>query len=396
MCYRSRVLAVLLIIPVVAVLVTAACGSGGRLRVVTVYAGSLKENLVGLSCRQQVLVYLPPTYGHDEERRYPVLYFLPGYDDPAWIFSGGALQGFRLRDTMDRLVSGGRIREMIVVLPSGSTPLGGTFYVNSPVLGQWEDYISQDLVEYVDSHFRTLRRSSGRAIAGTTAGGSGALLLAMRHPDVFGSVYALDPVLLRPGAMNEAGLCDRAEVNRLVNLQEEWSLLPQHRARLSLTLYLQSRLGSSAESEHLQAFFVAMGAAFSPEPENRGLPIRLPYRRTARGLVPDPTAGDAFEAGLGGWAEKVVRYGPNLRCLRLIALDYGIETGIRWLPEGCAHVADLFASAGIPHRRLAHAGNQEDRFGERMQDFLLPMVSEVLHAQKGDPASAGQSAGCSE
>ena len=396
MCDRSRPLAVLLIIPVVAVLVTTACGSGSRLRVVTVYAGPLKENLVGLSCRQQVLVYLPPTYGHDEERRYPVLYFLPGYDDPAWIFTGGALQGFRLRDSMDRLLSGGRIREMIVVLPSGSTPLGGTFYVNSPVLGHWEDYISQDLVEYVDSRFRTLRCPSGRAIAGTTAGGSGALLLAMRHPDVFGSVYALDPVLLRPDAMDEAGLGSEVEVNRLVNLQEEWSLLPQRRARLSLTLYLQSRLGSSADSEHLQAFFVAMGAAFSPEPGHRGLPIRLPYRRTAWGLVPDSTARAAFEAGLGGWEKKVVRYGKNLRCLRLIALDYGTETGVRWLPEGCAHVAALFASAWIPHRRMPHPGNQEDRFGERMEDFLLPMVSEVLHAQKRDPSATLQPVACSD
>ena len=396
MGYRSRRLAAVLIFPLIAVLFTAACGGSSRLHEVTVYAGSLKENLVGLSCRQQVLIYLPPSYRYGGERRYPVLYFLPGYDDPVWTFTGGALQGFRLRDSMDRLLSRGQIGEMIVVLPSGSTPLGGTFYVNSPVLGQWEDYVSQDLVEYVDSHFPTLRCPSGRAIAGTTAGGSGALILAMHHPDVFGSIYALDPVLLRPGAMDGAGLCDQVEMNRLVSLQQDWSRLPQRRARLSLTLFLQARLGSSAESEHLQAFFVAMGAAFSPDPDNRGLPIRLPCRRTAGGLAPDPTARAAFEAGLGGWLDKIVRYGPNLRRLRLIALDYGTDTGIHWLPEGCIYLADLLASSGIPHRRLAHAGDQEDLFRERMEGFLLPIVSEVLHAQKQDLGSVGQPAGSGE
>jgi S-formylglutathione hydrolase len=175
------------------------CGGRSRLLALNVNALSLRENTVGLSNRQQVLVYLPPSYGQSGQRRYPVLYFLPGYDDPAWIFAGGALQGFRLRDAMDRLTSEGRIGEMIVVLPSGATPLGGTFYTNSSVLGRWEDYISGELVEYVDTLFRTQRSPAGRAIAGTTAGGSGALILAMHHPDIFGSVYALDPVLLRPG-----------------------------------------------------------------------------------------------------------------------------------------------------------------------------------------------------
>ena len=390
MTYQGRRLALQLIIPVVSGLVAMACGGRSRLRELTVDAPSLKQNVMGLSSRQPVLVYLPPSYGRPEQRRYPVLYFLPGYDDPVWIFTGGALQGFRLREAMDRLLSDGRIREMIVVLPSSATPLGGTFYSNSPVLGHWEDYISRELVEYVDSHFRTVRCPSGRAIAGTTAGGSGALIIAMRHPDVFGCVYALDPVLLRPGVLDEGGLCSPAEVDRLLGLQEAWSLLPDRRARLALTLYLQARLGSSVESEHLQAFFLAMGAALSPDPSRRGLPIRLPYRRTAGGLTPDPSACAAFESGLGGWKEKVIRYGPNLRRLRLVALDYGTETGIRWLPEGCRYVSDVLASAGIPHRTLPHAGNQEDRFRERMEGFLLPLVSEVLHAQQRDLVSAGQ------
>jgi len=84
---------------------------------------------------------------------------------------------------------------------------------------------------------------------------------------------------------------------------------------------------------------------------------------------------------LGNWEEKTSRYGANLRQLQLLALDYGTDNGIRWLPEGCAHLAGILSSAGIPHRVLAHAGNHEDRFRERMEDFLLPIVSQVLRVQ---------------
>ncbi len=71
------------------------------------------------------------------------------------------------------------------------------------------------------------------------------------------------------------------------------------------------------------------------------------------------------------------------RRLRLLAIDCGTGTGIRWLPEGCVYLSDLMSSAEIPHRTLPHDGTQEDQFCERMEGFLLPMVSEVLHAQQG-------------
>ena len=198
---HSRIL--LTLVPALLVLVSSACGGRSRLLEMRLDAPSLQTNTVGLSYRQTVCVYLPPSYA-DSQVRYPVLYFLPGYDDPVWIFTGGALQGFRMRDALDGLLDRRRIEEMIVVIPSGTTPLGGTFYTNSPVLGNWEDYIAGELVTLVDRSFRTLTRPEARAIAGTTTGGSGALLLAIRHPDIFGAVYALDPVLLFPGALEYA------------------------------------------------------------------------------------------------------------------------------------------------------------------------------------------------
>ena len=97
---------------------------------------------------------------------------------------------------MDKAIAGG-LKPMIVVMPDARTRAGGSFYVNSSADGRWEDFITHDLVQSIDSRFRTLpgdRRH--RAIAGHSMGGYGALYLAFRHPDVFGSVYALSPCCL--------------------------------------------------------------------------------------------------------------------------------------------------------------------------------------------------------
>ena len=374
----SRIL--LTLVPALLVLVSSACGGRSRLLEMRIDAPSLQTNTVGLSYRQTVCVYLPPSYA-DSQVRYPVLYFLPGYDDPVWIFTGGALQGFRMRDALDGLLDRRRIEEMIVVIPSGTTPLGGTFYTNSPVLGNWEDYIAGELVTLVDRSFRTLTRPEARAIAGTTTGGSGALLLAIRHPDIFGAVYALDPVLLFPGALDEDGICSIADAGRLLSIQEATAALPEKQARLALKLYLQGQIGSDSEAGALRAFLITLGAAFSPDLSSPGLPVRFPYRRGAQGLEADPSARAAFESGLGDWQEKIRRYDGNLRSLRLLALDYGTGNGIRWLPQGCEHVAGLLSAEGIPHRVLTHSGNHEDHFRERMEGFLLPILSQVLHAR---------------
>lgn len=362
-------------------LLAMACGGGSRLDQVTVEAPSLRSNTVGVSSRQRLLVCLPPSYDRQPERRYPVLYFLPGYDDPAWVFTGGGVDDFRLRDALDRLQAEGRIEEMIVVIPSGMTPLGGTFYTNSPVLGNWEDYIARDLVTSIDERFRTLSNRGARVISGTTVGGSGALLLAMRHPDVFGAVYVLDPVVLKPGVLREAGFFEPARTARLLDLQQTWDAMPGPQARLARTLFMQSRLCSDSESDRFQAFFLTLGAAFAPDPARRGLPVRLPYRRSGDAVVPDLEAQRKLESGLGEWEGKIARYGANLRRLRLLVVDYGTDTELRLLPEGCAHLVELLKAAGIPHQARPHPGNSEDGFNGRMEDFLLPTVSGVVHAR---------------
>jgi putative tributyrin esterase len=130
---------------------------------------------------------LPADYA-SSGRRYPVLYFLHGLfgNDHRWIDRGG-------KEIFDRLTTDGTIGQFIVVLPNGSE----TFYINSQDgKDRYEDFFVQELVPHIDHHYRTIATKDARGISGLSMGGYGALHLAMRHADMFGSVAATSAVLI--------------------------------------------------------------------------------------------------------------------------------------------------------------------------------------------------------
>ncbi len=136
-------------------------------------------------------VYLPPAYAASD-RRYPVVYMLHG--------AGGNYTEWddsSLPDVADRLMSEGEIQPYIVVMPDGGDR---TYWANWADDGaRWEDYVVQEVVPEIDRRYRTIQDQSGRAIGGLSAGGLGALNLAMHHPDVFGVAGGHSPsVRLEP------------------------------------------------------------------------------------------------------------------------------------------------------------------------------------------------------
>jgi len=93
---------------------------------------------------------------------------------------------------MDDLISKGAAKEMIVVVPNGSNRYLGSFYTNSSVSGNWEDYIYRDVVSFIDDTYRTITKPASRGIAGHSMGGYGALMLAMRQRGIFIDVGQFD------------------------------------------------------------------------------------------------------------------------------------------------------------------------------------------------------------
>ena len=132
-------------------------------------------------------IALPPGYDAGSER-YPVLYYLHGLfeQDRSWSEHSG-------QQTWENLMNEGKIGKFIVVMPEG----GRTFYVNSyDGRERYEDFFIQELVPGIDHQYRTAAHRETRGISGVSMGGYGALHLAMRHPDVFGSASAHSAALI--------------------------------------------------------------------------------------------------------------------------------------------------------------------------------------------------------
>jgi S-formylglutathione hydrolase FrmB len=191
---RARPLAVLLTLAALTA-VAAQAQEAGTLERIKVLGSSLEGNLEGDDPNRDVVVYLPPGYEDSRRRRYPVLYYLHGYLARAEDYIGT----LAVPASVDQAIAGGA-KEMIIVFPDAYTIYGGSMYSNSPTIGDWETFIARELVEFIDANYRTVPERASRGLAGHSMGGYGTLRIGMKHPEVFGALYAASSCCL----MNQA------------------------------------------------------------------------------------------------------------------------------------------------------------------------------------------------
>ena len=163
---------------------------------------SLEGNLEGDSPDREVSVYLPPSYAGDQARRYPVVYLLHGYGGRDDTFNSRLA---KLPESADRLAAAQGFSELIVVTPNAFSLHKGSMYSNSVTTGNWESFVAQDLVAYVDSHYRTIASRISRGLAGHSMGGYGAIRIGMKRPDVFSSLYIMSACCLTANTSTAGG-----------------------------------------------------------------------------------------------------------------------------------------------------------------------------------------------
>jgi len=128
-------------------------------------------------------VYLPADY-ETSNRSYPVLYLLHGYsdDETGWVQFGEADM------IADKGIAAGDYPPCIIVMPDGKV----TWYANSfDGKDLWEDMFIKEFIPFIEKEFRIRQKKEFRAIAGLSMGGNGALMLSMRHTDLFSSCVAM-------------------------------------------------------------------------------------------------------------------------------------------------------------------------------------------------------------
>src|SRR5512135_1370653 len=158
---------------------------------IKVHGKALEGNLSGDNVDRDVIIFLPPSYAKEKSRRYPVVYALHGYSVGASQWS----QEIHVPQTIEGAFAQGS-REMIVVLPDSKNVYNGSMYSSSVTTGDFEQFISRDLVAYIDAHYRTIAARLSRGLVGHSMGGYGASRIGMKHPVVFGALYIMSPCCL--------------------------------------------------------------------------------------------------------------------------------------------------------------------------------------------------------
>ena len=144
---------------------------------------TLTENLIGEDGSKVIRVYLPPSYDFTE-KRYPVIYVLHGFNGDSESLTR------KMKSAMDRMILSEEIQEAIAVFVDGSNRFGGSQYLSSPTIGDYETYIRRDLVNFIDKQYRTIPHRDSRGITGFSMGGYGSMHLSLKYPEVFGVVVA--------------------------------------------------------------------------------------------------------------------------------------------------------------------------------------------------------------
>jgi S-formylglutathione hydrolase len=342
---------------VIAVAAQASAGSApnGMLQTISVPAHSLANNKLGDPTVQPVIVYLPPGYALQRSRHYPVLYLLHGFSlEPI-------LEAWKqvVVQSMNDFLKKNPTKAFIVVIPNGANKVNGSFYLDSEVGGNWEQYIWKDLVDYIDSHYRTIPDRRSRGVAGHSMGGFGALRMLLLHSDIFATGYAISPCCLDLKA-------DMTREN------PAWQRV--------LEMHTVADIQSAAtNNEFWPTALAALAIAVSP---NADAMIRadLPYRRMGTQLIEVPETVKRWEQAMP--LNLVESHASDLKRSAGIAIDYGYEDDFSHIPLTAQQFGDKLLKLHVPVTIEGYHGDHNNGIPTRVENRVIPFFAEHLQFQK--------------
>ena len=323
----------------------------GAVEMIKVHGASLEGNLEGDPADRDVFVYLPPSYASQPNRRYPVLYFIHGYGataDAYWKL-------MTVPDAANKVMGAGTVQEMILVNPDAHTIYDGSMYSNSPTTGNWEAYITHDLVEYIDTHYRTIADKDSRGLAGHSMGGYGTLRLAMKYPGIYSSIYAMSSCCL----MNNPGAARGGPARG--------PAAPPPAAQAN-----GRGAGRGGRGGGFANVTSAEAAAWSPNPMNPPKFFDLPNQDGV--LHPEIAAKWVANSPLA----FVDQYVGPLRTYRAIAMDVGDMDN---LMASNKQMDEALTKLGVTHTFEIYEGTHGNRVKERFETKILPFFSTNLKTQ---------------
>ncbi len=358
-------------------------GDPGQVVVLEHVSSILKDNPLGDPHVRKLAVFLPKEYQSGNRKRFPVLYDLVG-------FTGSGLSHVAWRAFNDnvperaaRLVREGRMAPAIIVFPDCFTALGGNQYVNSSAIGDYADYLTREIIPFVDREFRTLASREHRGCFGKSSGGYGSILHGMKYAKYWGAVAGhsgdayFDFVYWHdwPNTLNElakyrlprrrAGRYDALKESRRKGLNDGKD--DGRIARFLKSVWSRDKV-SGAETHAIMN--LCMAATYDPDPKAPN-GFRVPFNLET---------GELIAERWRNWQRHdpinlVSRYRENLKSLRGIYIDCGWRDQYH-IHYGSRILSKRLAQAGIAHTYEEFDDNHSD-IDYRM-DVSLPFLTRAL------------------
>lgn len=334
--------------------------SGGRVSIERFESALLRHNAAGDPPQRRIPVYLPPSYETAPTRRFPVLYVLSGFTGRGRMLLNDNPWSPSLDERLDRLIESGACGEMIVVMPDCLTRFGGSQYLDSSATGPYETHLIDELVPWIERTFRVLPGREHRGVAGKSSGGYGAIMLGMRHPDIFSAVAC------HSGDMG-FDYCYRGDVPKFCSeVQRAGGIEAWFRA------FEEKRQKKHDDFTVLN--ILGMAACYSPNPATPPFGIDLPV---------DLETGEFREEVWSRWlaldpALIVEHHAGALRTLKLLHLDCG--TRDEWhLHLGLRKFVRQLEALGVPHE---HEEFDDGHMNVSYRyDISLPKLARALGAE---------------
>ncbi|WP_298343328.1 alpha/beta hydrolase-fold protein [Ferrimicrobium sp.] len=299
----------------------------GKLNEHVIESLALRANPLGDPSARPLVVYTPPGYDEDPDRRYPSIYVIQGYTGQVSMWWNHSPFVPTYPKMVDDLFATGDVPHCLVVYVDAWTMYGGSQYVDSIGTGRYHTYLCDDVVSFVDTHYRTIDDPAHRAIQGKSSGGFGAMITPMLRPDRFGALasHAGDTLY---------ELCYGASFGDAARLLRSWGGSPE---RWWEDFCARPAFTHPADMTLLGLYGVA--ACFSPDAN--GKPI-LPFD-TRSGRIID----EVWERWLAWDPVRMVRsHADALRSLRGIWIDAG-KSDEYYLDLGAQAFVDELAGIGI-------------------------------------------------
>jgi hypothetical protein len=300
----------------------------GRLEEVVFTSELLKQNPLGDPSQRPLWIYLPPGYAETPQKRYPSIYMIQGFTGQIDMWRNRLPFRKNFPELADELFARGEAPPCILVWVDCWTSLGGSQFVDSPAIGRYHSYLCDEVVPWVDAHYRTLPHRDHRALAGKSSGGYGAMITPMLRPDLWGGLAthagdALFEVCYQPEFREAARLLREKYDGSYDTFWQDFHNRPAF-----------SRFGDEVLTNEW-----AMAACYSADEDGS---VHLPFDLTTGELLPQ-----VWQRWLA-WdpVRMVPAHAESLRSMRAIYIDAGRRDQY-YLELGALAFRNALVEAGV-------------------------------------------------